>query len=279
MKYSTIVISAVILLPLSIGAANAQEYSDSGKYHPFLSTPLQIGLGAYRPTQKNKIGVDADFEDDGNVQQSIDSDDSQTTGMLDFRWRFTDNWSFQGDIWDTNSQSKETLTEDFPFEDETFQAGTFVESGVDTTIGRLFWGRSFNRTPSTDWGVGLGLHWIELDVYVEGQVLLSGSSTGFQRETASASAPLPNFGIWYMHSWSPNWVVMARLDWLDVTFDEFSGSLLDASVGVNYQMTDHFGVGLAVNAFELDVSVDSDSWGGDLETSQYGPRLSLTWNL
>jgi hypothetical protein len=82
-----------------------------------------------------------------------------------------------------------------------------------------------------------------------------------------------------MHSWSPKWVVITRLDWLDVTFEQFSGSMLDASVGVNYQMSDHFGVGLAAHAFDLNVSVDGDNgWSGDVETSQYGPRLNLTWN-
>ena len=89
---------------------------------------------------------------------------------------------------------------------------------------------------------------------------------------------MPNLGIWYMYSWSPKWVVTTRLDWLNTTFEEFSGSLYDLSVGVNYQMSDHFGIGLAVNASRLDVGVDSTEWTGELVYEQIGPLLNLTWN-
>lgn len=281
MKSLNIMISAVLLTSLSVGVASAQE---SDKYHPLVSSKFSIGLGAYRPTKKNSIGANVKVEDE-NLQQSLDTTESQSTGILNLRWRYTENWSFAANLWTTSNDSRETLNKDYqnPFGDEgeVFLKGSFIGSGIDTSIARLFWGRSFSGSAKTDWGVGLGLHWMEIDAYVEGQLSVAGaggSVAEFQRESASAAAPLPNLGIWYMYSWSPKWVVITRLDWLDVTFDEFSGSMFDASVGVNYQMSDHFGVGLAVNAFDLNVAVDTGTENFDLETSQYGPRLNLTWN-
>ena len=227
MKYLKLVISAVFLTSLSIGVASAQESDGSGKYHPFLSSTFNIGLGVYRPTNKYSIGANANLSDD-SVSESLDSSQRQTTGMLDLRWRYTENWSFQANYWATSSDSRETLNEDFqsPIGDEVFLKGSFIESGIDTSITRLFWGRSFYRKPSTDWGVGLGLHWMDIDAFVEGQISATGTSGGTvsRRESASAGAPLPNLGIWYMHSWSPKWVFTSRLDWLDVTFEEFSGT-------------------------------------------------------
>ncbi len=230
-------------------------------------------MGVYRPSQKRRIG--ADPNDGGSPGESLDASDSQATGLLNFHWRYTKNWSFQGTYWTTDSESERTLTEDFEFQDQVFQAGSVVRSGIDTSITRLFWGRSFFRRPSTDWGVGLGLHVLAIDAILEGEVR---PVAEFRRETASASVPLPNLGIWYMHSWSPKWVVTTRLDWLDLTIEEFSGSMYDLSVGVNYQMSDHFGIGLAVNAFRLDVGVDSTDWTGELVQEQIGPRLNVTWN-
>jgi hypothetical protein len=279
MKYLKIVISAIFLGSLSIGVASAQEADGSDKYHPFLSSKFQIGLGVF--AAQNSVEIGAAFPDE-DLQDSVDGSDEQTNTMLNFRWRYTENWSFQANLWNNNLEARDSLTQDFPFEDVVFKEGTGVALGLDTTIARLFWGRSFYRKPSTDWGVGLGLHWMEIDAFVEGQIKVTGPSggevSGFQRENASVTAPLPNFGIWYMHSWSPKWIVTARLDWLDITFEEYSGSMLDASVGVNYQMSDHFGVSLAVNAFDLDVTVDAENWNGGIETSQFGPRLNLTWN-
>jgi len=277
MKFLNICISTFFLVSVSAGVASAQESGSSGKYHPFLSDNINIGLGVYRPSQKRRIG--ADPNDGGSPGESLEASDSQSTGLLNFRWRFTKNWSFQGTYWNTDAESEKTLTEDFEFEDQVFQAGSFVRSGIDTSITRLLWGRSFFRKPNTDWGVGLGLHSLNIDAFVEGQILaIPGPGLEFRRENASASVPLPNLGIWYMYSWSPKWVVTTRLDWLDVTFEEFSGSMYDLSVGVNYQMSDHFGIGLAVNAFRLDVQVDSTDWRGGLLQEQIGPRLNLTWN-
>jgi hypothetical protein len=279
MKYLKIVIGAVFLMSLSVGVASAQESDSSGKYHPFLSDTFNIGLGVYRPTKKNKIGVDANLPND-SIQDSLDKTEDQSTAMLEFRWRYTENWSFRANYWNTSTESRDTLTEDFEFGGEVFQAGSFIGSGLDTSIVRLFWGRSFFRKPNTDWGVGFGLHWMDIDAFVEGQILATPPATGleFRHESASAAVPLPNLGIWYMHSWSPKWVFISRLDWLDITYEEFSGSMFDASVGFNYQISDHFGVGLAVNAFKLDVTVDAADWKGGFETSQLGPRLNVTWN-
>jgi hypothetical protein len=275
MKYIKIVISAAFLLSLSVGVASAQESDGSGKYHPFLSSPFQIGLGVFSTTSETEIGGEIS---DTDLQDSVHTSDDQSTAMLDLRWRYTENWSFEANYWESNSDRRETLNQDFTFDGETYEAGTFLEAGLDSSVARLFWGRSFNRTARTDWGVGLGLHWLDLDVYVKGKVVGSAPSDGEVRASASAGAPLPNFGIWYMHSWSPKWVVITRLDWLDITFDEFSGRMIDASVGVNYQMSDHFGVGLAFNTFDIDLDVDGDNWKGGIETRQYGPRLNLTWN-
>ncbi len=277
MKFLNICISALFLVSVSAGVASAQESGSSGKYHPFLSDNFHLGLGAYRPSQKRRLG--ADPTDGGSAGESLDATDTQSTGLLNFHWRFTKNWSFQGTYWNTDSASEEILTEDFEFEDQVFQAGSFIRTGIDTSITRLFWGRSFFRKPSTDWGVGLGLHALDIEAIVEGQIIaVPGPGLESRRESASATVPLPNLGIWYMYSWSPKWVVTTRLDWLDVSIQEFSGQLIDLSVGVNYQMSDHFGIGLAVNAFRLDVEVESGGWKGSLLQEQIGPRLNLTWN-
>jgi len=277
MRYLKKYISAFFLTLLPAGIASAQESDSSRKYHPFLSDTFHIGLGLYRPSKKTEIGADLDLSPDSS--DSLQSSESQSTGILNFRWRFTENWHFKATYWNTDTESQQTLTKDFEFGGETFQAGSFVGMGVDTAITRLFWGRSLFRKPNHDWGVGFGMHWMEIDAFVEGQILKAGGGgTELHKENASASAPLPNLGIWYIYSWSPNWAVITRLDWLEVSVDEFSGNMYDASVGVNYQVSDHFGLGLAINGFILDVEVDWTDGRGVFENEQIGPRLNATWS-
>ncbi|MFA9421189.1 MAG: hypothetical protein ACERLB_13645 [Gammaproteobacteria bacterium] len=226
-----------------------------------------------------------DTEVGSGASGSTEANDDQSTGSLNFRWRFTKNWSFQGTYWATDSTNNYVLDEPITVtdpdtgEEVTFQANADIALGLDTTIARLFWGRSFFRKPNHDFGVGAGLHWIELDFFIEGVASVDGAPPGpARRENISASVPLPNLGIWYMYSWSPKWVLMTRLDWLDVTIEDISGSMYDASVGLNYQMSDHFGIGFAVNAFALDVKVKDGLTKVGLESEQIGPRINITWN-
>jgi len=272
MKALAIHLTAGLLIAMPLSPVVAKELDSSGNYHPFLSDTFHIGVGLWRPKAEITIGVN---------DESIDGSESQSTGSLDFRWRFTKNWSFQGTYWALDTAAGATLTDDIEFGDEIFLKGSNVAAGLDTRIARFFFGRSFFRTPSTDWGVGAGIHWLQLDAFIQGDIQTIPAQdpplTG--REDVSAGVPLPNLGIWYSYSWSPKWILITRLDWLDVTIEEISGSLYDASVGFNYQMSDHFGISLAINYFKLDVSIKDQDWNNAaLDTSQTGPLLHITWN-
>jgi hypothetical protein len=169
MKLINSFITIMFVLALSTGSAIAQDSDSSRKYHPFLSDHFRIGVGVYRPSKTTTLG--ADLTEIGADQ--LEGKDDQSTALLNFRWRFTKNWHFAATYWNTDSSTQQTLTEPYtpPFEDApTFLPGTSIGMGVDTTIARLFWGRSFFRKPNHDWGVGLGLHWLEIDAYVQGNI-------------------------------------------------------------------------------------------------------------
>ena len=91
-----------------------------------------------------------------------------------------------------------------------------------------------------------------------------------------AGAPLPNIGAWYTWSWSPKWALLTRVDWLSLSFDEYSGSLLNTSVGVNWAISNHFGLSASWNYFSLDVDVDNSDWRGAAKITQNGPLIALT---
>ena len=46
-----------------------------------------------------------------------------------------------------------------------------------------------------------------------------------------------------------------RVDWLSVSVGDIDGSIFNAAAGLNYSPTEHFGVGVIYNLFELDVTI------------------------
>jgi hypothetical protein len=120
MRYRHTIIGASFLFSVSVGVATAEESNDADEYHPFLSSKLNVGVGLLMPTNKNSVGAESPSV---GVQDSIDTSETQTTGILNARWRYTENWSFQVNHWKTSSDSRETLTQKFTFQDEVFEAG------------------------------------------------------------------------------------------------------------------------------------------------------------
>ena len=267
----------VILAFLIADPARAQSAED---FHPFLTDKFNIGIGFYRPDRNLTLRVDGtEPEEEIDFDESFNLDEKETTGQLNFRWRFGEKWSFWGQYWNVDSSGGAVLEEDLEWEDVIFKEGTFANAGFDVSIARLFFGRTFHTGPQHEFGLGGGFHWLEIGAFVEGQILTNFAETEFARESVSADFPLPNIGGWYMYSWSPKWLVQARVDWLSATVGDYSGGLWNVQAGINWQPTRHFGIGLQYQVFDLNVDVDSEDWNGKAQAKQHGPLLTLnaTW--
>ena len=145
-------------------------------------------------------------------------------------------------------------------------------------ITRVFFGRAFDTRESIDTGIGVGLHRLEFEASASGTIIINGMSQSGEKRVVDAQFPLPNVGAWYAWSPSDNWALSGRIDWLDVTVGDYSGRIINSSVGVNYQVFDHFGVGLGYQWFSLELEVRKDGWNGDLSTRYSGGFLYLTAN-
>lgn len=259
--------------------ANPTVAQDGQDYHPYLSDKFNLSLGVFYPEKSLKLRVDGTApEEEIDFEEVLKLDDKETTASLNFRWRFGEKWSVWGQYWSVKDSGGAVLEEDIEWEDVVFQEGTFANGGMETSVARLFFGRTLHSGKRHEFGLGAGLHWLELDAYLEGQILTSEGDTEFHRGSVDAGFPLPNIGGWYMYSWSPRWMVQARIDWLSASVGDYSGGLWNAQAGLNWQATNHFGLGLYYNAFVLDVDIDKEDWSGKAESAQYGPFLALTFN-
>jgi len=276
MNISRIIPSIAILLLICPLSAVAQT---SGASHPLIEDTFLLGVGGFFPDKRFTIGVDGSVPgEEIDFDEIFRVDDSEATGAIQFRWRFGEKWSVQGQYWGVSDSGSSTLQEDVHWEDVIFEAGTNIGAGIEVDVARVFFGRRFSAGPQHEFALGLGLHWLEISAYMEGQILSNQGDSEFYRGSVSADAPLPNIGGWYKYAWSPKWAFSARIDWLDVSLDVYSGSLWNAQVGVNWAVFEHFGVTASWNFFSLDVDVDKSDWHGVAEITQDGPFLGLTAN-
>ena len=252
----------------------------TGAVHPWLEDDFIVTAGAFLPSKDFKVRVDGEIPGrDIDFGQKADVSDNEASASLVFRWKFGEKWSVSGQYWGTEDDGEAVLSEDVTWRDYVLQAGSNVGAGVSTDIARVFFGREFfTDADHHEFGLGAGLHWLQIEAYLEGEFFLNDQSTGFRREQVSADLPLPNIGAWYWYSFSPRWLLTTHLDWFSASIDQYSGSLWDAGVGINFQAWEHVGFGLSYKYFMIDADVEESNWYGKAEVTHDGPFLSATVN-
>ena len=261
---------------------NPLSAEEQGGIHPYLDQEFFVDLGMFFPDREVKLSVNGSVLGPGD---QIDFDEelglkrSDETFSLNFGWRFGEKWELGGQYFESSGRTQSVLTEDVEWKDVVFGAGTGVAVGQEFSVIRVFFARRFESSDENEFGIGAGLHWLELSAFIEGNVIINDGENIFRRESVSAAAPLPNIGVWFMHSFSPKWAFKSRLDWMSANVGEYNGTLINAAVGVNYQMFEHFGLGLNYNIFNLDIGVRKSGWKGSFETIYDGPYayVSVYW--
>jgi hypothetical protein len=251
--------------------------------HPYLGNKFFASVGVFSSDQKVRLGLDGSLElPEGGLtpyidfSQSLGISTSDQTFSAEVGWRFGRKWQLRGQYFRVDDNSRATLEEDVEWGDAIYGVGTNVGVGTDMQITRLFFGRTFRATTSSEFGLGLGMHILDLSAYINGDATINGEDAGFVEERVSVSQPLPNFGAWYMHAFSPNWAATLRFDWLSANVDDLDGRIINAAASVGYAIGDHVGLSLAYNYFELAVDVDDNDWHGRARLRFNGPYLSLT---
>jgi hypothetical protein len=260
---SAIACLGLVLLWLPLAAAE----DDSDDLHPSMTDGVSLDVGIFYPDREWDLRVNGTISGDN---EDIDFDKNLKVGNPDdifaaeLAWRFHGRWSLTAQYFDSSDVGSAMLEEDVEWGDVVFSSGTGVTAGIDLTLLRLFVGRQLDTSRYHDVGIGGGIHYLDFGAFIEGTIVIDGG-TRFTRESVEENAPLPNIGAWYRYSISPRWAFRSRIDLLSASVGDYEGTLLNASLGVNYQVFRHFGFGMAYNYFELDVSIDKSSWNGDVD--------------
>ncbi len=260
--------AAVVVSILCFAAPQLTIAAESENLHPFLKRGFSLDVGVFFPDRHLDLSVNGTISgenDEIDFDQGFQLGSADETFSAELSWRFRGKWSVVGQFFKTSDSAGVTLQEDIEWGNVVFGAGSFANAGTDFTLTRIFFGRSFNTGKSHDVGVGGGLHWLHFRSFIEGEIVVNGVPSAARR-SVSVEAPLPNIGAWYKYSISPRWALRARLDLFSADISDYDGLLLNASLGLNFQVFEHVGLGLSYNYFELDVSVDKSDWRGNLET-------------
>jgi len=262
-----------LLSPLAVQAEEAA--------HPKLAARVYLDVGAYRPGIDTKLRVDR-AGGQGTVislEDDLDYDDSEVLpyGMVNLR--LGERWRIEGEYFALDRDKTRVIDREIQIGDSVFPLNETVRSHFDTDIYRLSVGYSFLKWPSSEAGVALGVHVTSFDLGISTEGTIIRVS-----EAAETFAPLPTLGLYGYHAFSPRWLVQGRADLFSLDYDDYSGSLVNISLGLEYQLAKHVGIGAGYRYVDLELTSEktlpvvsaSDDFRGEFNYHYSGPTLYMS---
>jgi len=273
---------ALLFVALSFGSAWSLPAVAQNDVHPYVTEKFSMDLGVFFPERSVTMSIDGPViaaGEDIDFEESFGLKKSDEVFSLNFGWRFGEKWQLGAQYFRSSGEQGKFLQEDVEWNDITFGQGTGIVAGQEFQLIRTFFARKFRSSDQHEFGLGLGIHWLEVGASIEGNAVVNGVPAGFRRESVSAKAPLPNIGAWYMYSFSKKWALRVRMDWLSAKVGEYDGTLINAAAGLNYQIFEHAGFGLSYNLFDLDLNINKRGWHGNVNTAYEGAfvHVSFYW--
>ena len=208
-------------------------------------------------------------------------DDSITSAFLMYQWRFSERWSLHATYSRLESDGGVVTSRDFNWNGQDYEAGLELESDfkLDTLLAVVNY--SFIKDDRKELGAGFGVHAFDIDADVRLAARLEGEDgeRSGSRTRSELLAPLPNLRVFGTYLFTERWSIAGSAGWLSFNYDDFDGDYLFLNLTTEYRFTPRFGVGLAYQVSEIDVTNDSNSSEKSFDIDLNGPSIYLTYGF
>ena len=234
---------------------------------------IEIRVAAFSSTIDTRIIRDAS---DGQPGGELDLEDflgvaeRETIFQLDALYRVGYFHRFELGYYELQRRGLTTIQRDIDFGDETFVAGTEVETSMRTEVLRLAYSYSLMRDQQKELGVSLGLSFSQFETGI------SAESTQ-QSEHLTVDLPLPTLGVFGSVALGRNWRLSADIDVFALDFDRYDGYMSYVSFDLDRKFGDVFSAGIGYNLYSIRLEAKDEDLRGRLRIRHHGPKITLSF--
>ena len=274
--------SAVIASPIvdrdrlwsvNIGLAyNADLFKPRDNDASVQQPAFEFRFAAFNSSIDTKIireASDGQPGDEIDLEDFLGIPDDETIFQFDSIFRVAYFHRIEFGTFELRRNSTKTLDRDVDFGDQTFIAGTTVESRVETQMLRLAYGYSLMRDGQKELGVSAGISYLQFDTELK-------AAATQQLEQVKVGIPLPTLGVFGSIVLGQKWSLDADIDFFALDFDHYDGFLTYVSLGLDRRFGELIGVGIGYNFYTTRLNSKDDRLRGTLRLRHQGPKLYLS---
>ena len=239
----------LVLLALTTSAARAQD--DGVVPDRFRIAVGRYAVSRYESTMSlsnPNLGVGVSIR----PADTLGLQTEQSVLRVDGHYRFTRHDALTYSWYRIASQGGKSIEKEIEWIDEngnpiTIPVGANVTASLDYDIFKLGYLWSFYHSDKVELAAGGGLHITRLAIGMSA----SATSTGVSAKDVKTTVPLPvvSFGLTYRVT--PRFMWYLKSEYFYLSFDGTEGTYADSSLGVEFRVLDHVGVGFALGGNSL----------------------------
>ena len=269
-------IPILLLITLSVGA---QELEQSGTERPSWDRfSIRMGgfLAAYNSglrvgSEQIGLGVLVDVED----VLGIETSNFAFRGEVDYQFGKKRNHIISFGYFGIFRSGQKVLEEDLEIGDQIFPVGSQLNTKFNFTIIRTKYDYTFFQDNRVSLGASFGLFIVPMRLAI--------NSINFDDHETKFTAPLPLFGLRSNFRISDKFYLNQSVEFLYLSFDEYTGSILDLNISLEHKTFKNVAFGLGINSNNLKLNIEKvDSpvnFYGDIGMDYTGLLLYIKYYL
>jgi outer membrane protein len=236
---------------------------------------LEIRLGAFSgaiSTTVERSAGDGQPQDTTDIENLLGAADNKTFLQLDGMFRINYYHQLQLGYFNLERQSSTTLVNDHSLGDETYLAGTEIETSTELSLLRFSYAYSLMHDGQKELGVKAGISYTRFEAVI-------GEVDTQDKQNLDASAPLPTIGALGELTLGENWALGADLDLFVLDFSRYSGFMGFLGLDLERRFGDTFKAGVGYNLYTLHLEAKDENLGGELDLRIHGPKAYVSFTF
>ena len=241
------------LVALLLGFSGAAVGESNDPVPTIWDSKYQLRVGVFFADLDSSIRIDSDLGRIGDgldFERDLGMSESKTTLYGGASWRFATKHVLEWEFFDLGRDGLTAVEKSWDIGDTTILANAQIASTFNVRINRFTYKYRFFDNSRTRMNFMAGLHGMRVyaNLALSGNLIVNGEPVFVlpnepNVEVEKTKLPLPHFGLGLNYTLTPRLIGHATVKGFALEFGDTYGRLLEANLGVQYQLRNSFGIG------------------------------------